>query len=124
MKLKLKNKIYIIHNYMDNISKQIVQSQFISGNPNGFVKMNKNGEIELESKFKDIKNIDTVNNNNLKKVQNNEYIEPIENFQNLNSEKNNIVSYIQFFKCFFIFLFISCIIYILIIFIKNNLKKK
>ena len=41
MKLKLKNKIYIIHNYMDNISKQIVQSQFISGNPNGFVKMNK-----------------------------------------------------------------------------------
>jgi len=124
MKLKLKNKIYIIHNYMDNISKQIVQSQFISGNPNGYVKMNKKGEIDLEPKFKDIKSINVENNNNLKKVQNNEYIEPIENFQNLNSEKNNIVSYIQFFKCFFIFLFISCIIYILIIFIKNNLKKK
>jgi len=109
---------------MDNISKQIVQSQFISGNPNGYVKMNKKGEIDLEPKFKDIKSINVENNNNLKKVQNNEYIEPIENFQNLNSEKNNIVSYIQFFKCFFIFLFISCIIYILIIFIKNNLKKK
>jgi len=109
---------------MDNTSKQIVQSQFLSGNSVGSVKMDKNGQINLEPTNEKVRSIDSQNNNNLKKVQNNEYVEPIETFQNLNKKENNTLYYIQFSKYILIILFIICLIYMITFLIKNNLKKK
>ena len=109
---------------MDEISKQIVQSQFLNGNSLGSVKMDKNGQINLGPTNEKVRNIDSQNNNNLKKVQNNEYVEPIETFQNLNKKENNTLYYIKFLKYILIILFIICLIYMITFLIKNNLKKK